>query len=268
MALIKAGILFILTAMLCSTSAIAATSQWHDLGGGKVRLVVYADPTNSEINGVVEVQLEPGWSTYWRYPGSSGIPPTFDFSRSKGFSNQPVLFPTPALQSVDGLGYAGYKGNVSFPFSGVGELSSQSKISLKLLIGLCREVCIPAIADIEINGQDLLKSDQVAFNTVLAARSKLPQIAAIPDLPLSIKPVTDKQFEVIIEHNDQGGTKPVMFVEGPAKWRLLPSKRIKHEGNRHWFVLDLSAAPQNVDLIREVIRFTFAFGATGIEIRP
>ena len=90
MALIKVGVLFILTAMLCSTSAVAATSQWHDHGGGKVRLVVYADPTNSEINGVVEVQLEPGWSTYWRYPGSSGIPPTFDFSRSKGFLNSKI----------------------------------------------------------------------------------------------------------------------------------------------------------------------------------
>ena len=29
------------------------------------------------------VKLRPGWKTYWRYPGDSGVPPQFDFSGSE-----------------------------------------------------------------------------------------------------------------------------------------------------------------------------------------
>ena len=108
------------------TGAKAASSEWHDLGGGEARLVAAADPASSTINGLIEVRLQEGWSTYWRYPGSSGIPPKFDFSASMGFSNQPVEFPTPSLQSANDVTYAGYKKHVSFPFTGIGKLSSET----------------------------------------------------------------------------------------------------------------------------------------------
>ncbi|MEO1142064.1 MAG: protein-disulfide reductase DsbD domain-containing protein, partial [Pseudomonadota bacterium] len=78
-------------------SAQAASSDWQDLGGGKARLIASVDPKTGVVSGAVEVQLEPGWSTYWRYPGSSGIPPRFDFSASKGFTIKEVEFPTPKL---------------------------------------------------------------------------------------------------------------------------------------------------------------------------
>ena len=31
--------------------------------------------------GGVAIQLQPGWKTYWRTPGDSGVPPRFDFSK-------------------------------------------------------------------------------------------------------------------------------------------------------------------------------------------
>src|SRR6476661_4306539 len=43
----------------------------------------------------VEIKLEPGWKTYWRYPGDSGVPPTFDFSASDNVKEATVLFPAP-----------------------------------------------------------------------------------------------------------------------------------------------------------------------------
>src|SRR5260221_14783474 len=32
--------------------------------------------------GGIAIQLQPGWHTYWRTPGDSGVPPRFDFSKS------------------------------------------------------------------------------------------------------------------------------------------------------------------------------------------
>ena len=51
----------------------------------------------------VEIKLEPGWKTYWRYPGDSGVPPVFDFSASDNVKEATVLFPAP-MRFPDGAG--------------------------------------------------------------------------------------------------------------------------------------------------------------------
>ena len=38
---------------------------------------------NGELLAGVQIRLEPGWKTYWRTPGDSGVPPSFDWSGSK-----------------------------------------------------------------------------------------------------------------------------------------------------------------------------------------
>ena len=247
--------------------ALAASSEWQDLGGGKARLVLSADPSNSSINGVIEVKLEKGWSTYWRYPGSSGIPPRFDFSASKGFSNQPVKFPTPALQTADGISYAGYKRNVSFPFSGIGSLAPDMVVKLNMLIGVCREVCIPAIAEFEVSGRDLLQSDPVATEIISVANKTLPISKAPTELDLSVIPKSNNRYEVTINHASTA-KDVTMFIEGPDKWRLLPSKRLQQIDDQHVFELNLANAPDNIDPIGGKIDYTFAFDSVGIEIRP
>ena len=39
----------------------------------------------------VEIKLKPGWKTYWRYPGDSGVPPVLDFSESQNVKSVTVL---------------------------------------------------------------------------------------------------------------------------------------------------------------------------------
>ena len=39
--------------------------------------------------------MQPGWKTYWRYPGDSGVPPRFDFSGSENLKDAKVLCPAP-----------------------------------------------------------------------------------------------------------------------------------------------------------------------------
>ena len=45
----------------------------------------------------IEIKLQPGWKTYWRYPGDSGVPPRFDFSGSENLKTAKVLYPAPHL---------------------------------------------------------------------------------------------------------------------------------------------------------------------------
>ncbi|WP_374334137.1 protein-disulfide reductase DsbD domain-containing protein, partial [Aestuariivirga sp.] len=43
----------------------------------------------------VLIELAPGWKTYWRMPGDSGIPPEFTWSPSQP-ARVEVQFPTPS----------------------------------------------------------------------------------------------------------------------------------------------------------------------------
>ena len=39
-------------------------------------------PERNGCGAGVEIRLDPGWKTYWRYPGDSGVPPALDFAGS------------------------------------------------------------------------------------------------------------------------------------------------------------------------------------------
>src|SRR4030081_1467168 len=45
--------------------------------------------------GGIAFQLQPGWKTYWRTPGDSGVPPRFEFSTSENIEAATVMWPGP-----------------------------------------------------------------------------------------------------------------------------------------------------------------------------
>ena len=63
----------------------------------------------------VEIRLAPGWKTYWRYPGDSGVPPQFDFANSDNVKSVSVPWPAPQRFSDSDGNTIGYKDNVVFP---------------------------------------------------------------------------------------------------------------------------------------------------------
>lgn len=90
------------------------------------------------------IQLAPGWKTYWRSPGDSGIPPRFNWSGSSNISNVEVQFPVPRIYDQYGMRSIGYENNVTFPLL-ITTRDSQLPISLEgeVSIGVCEEVCVP-----------------------------------------------------------------------------------------------------------------------------
>ena len=59
-------------------------SRWDGDARSAVRLVAGSRPADGAyLRAGVEMRLRPGWHTYWRYPGDSGVPPQFDFAQSR-----------------------------------------------------------------------------------------------------------------------------------------------------------------------------------------
>ncbi len=74
---------FVLFALACGGAAsTAGASDWVGDGRSRLRLIAGTQAAGEPfLRAGVEIKLAPGWKTYWRYPGDSGIPPRIAFSR-------------------------------------------------------------------------------------------------------------------------------------------------------------------------------------------
>src|ERR1700680_3193507 len=90
-------------------------SPWQRDGHSAVRLLA-GSRNGAVLLGGIAFQLQPGWKTYWRTPGDSGVPPRFDFTKSDNIEAVTILWPAPT-RFPDGAGgiSLGYHKHVVLP---------------------------------------------------------------------------------------------------------------------------------------------------------
>lgn len=248
--------------MIIPQSGMAATTSWVELGGGKVRLAAVVDPATNEVSGVVDIKLDAGWKTYWRNPGSSGIPPKFDFGKSTGFTISEVNYPTPELITVQDTQFAGYQDRVMFTFTGKLSEGSATEINLDLFIGLCESICIPAQASLSIASQELLSSDPEATRLINQARLDLPIHGSSEAVKLTLG--SNQVLEVSIK-TSRADENAVLFVEGLDNWYVHPAKAVSANDGNCNFEVDISTLPAGADPLKETLRLTYVGGNKGVE---
>lgn len=93
----------------------------------------------------LKLTIAPGWKTYWRAPGDTGIPPTFDWSGSRNLADVSVEWPTPSVFREKNLTTIGYKNQVVLPLI-MSVPDSNAPVVYQTLIdlGVCSDVCVPA----------------------------------------------------------------------------------------------------------------------------
>src|SRR3954463_6145126 len=68
--------------VFASSLSIAARAEdaapWQRDAHAAVRLLA-GSRSGTVLLGGIAFQLQPGWKTYWRSPGDSGVPPRLDF---------------------------------------------------------------------------------------------------------------------------------------------------------------------------------------------
>src|ERR1700716_4085312 len=100
-----------LTMEACAQDA----SPWQRDGHSAVRLLA-GSRSGAVLLGGIAIELQPGWKTYWRTPGDSGVPPRFDFSKSENIEAVTVLWPAPAKFDDGAGGHSmGYHDQVVLP---------------------------------------------------------------------------------------------------------------------------------------------------------
>src|SRR4051812_37554571 len=118
------------TTLLASSLAMTAraddASPWQRDGHSAVRLIA-GSRSGTVLLGGIAFQLQPGWKTYWRTPGDSGVPPRFDFSKSENIEAVTGFLAAP-VKVDDGAGgdFPGYPDPGGVPPRGVGEKTHQT----------------------------------------------------------------------------------------------------------------------------------------------
>jgi DsbC/DsbD-like thiol-disulfide interchange protein len=209
------------------------SSGWAQELHAAARLIAGAAATNAGskwLRAGIEVQLDPGWKTYWRDPGDSGSPPTFDFAESANVKSVALQWPAPMRFDDGAGGYSiGYHDHVIWPLRIVPAFGSMpTSLRVKLHYAVCGKLCVPAEADLAL----LLTGKKGAEETALAAaEARVPRRTALHpgggcDEQLAVcsvhREIKDGQQRVVVEVSAPQGTPVQLFAEGPTPDWALP----------------------------------------------
>src|SRR3954453_17756105 len=164
------------------------SSPWQKDSHSAVQLMA-GSRSGAVLLGGIAFQLQPGWHTYWRNPGDSGVPPRFDFSKSDNVDTVTVLWPAP-MKFDDGAGGTalGYVRQVVLPLRIVAK-NTDRPVTLRADINyaVCEKLCIPVEASAELAFTSVASTEDSALS---AALDTVPKPATIGDPnPLTIRDV-------------------------------------------------------------------------------
>jgi DsbC/DsbD-like thiol-disulfide interchange protein len=245
-------------------------SPWSEGHHSRVRLLAGGADGAILLAGV-EIALDAGFKTYWRNPGESGLPPSFDWLKSTNVGAVEVLWPAPSRsEDAGGVSY-GYHGQVLFPLR-VRPQDPTKPIGLGLRIdyGVCKDICIPAKAELSLKLPTTASPASRASIEAALARVPKPQpLNADADLAVlgaeptifAGKPRLAVKVRVPVDRN------PSLFVEAPDNWFLLASPeplQMAPGAGTKTFLVDVLERPRDA-AGRIDLRFTLVAGDRAIE---
>lgn len=102
----------------------------------------------------VKFAIQPGWHTYYKDPGDSGMPPNFEWILPEGFKSGPTIWQKPHKSVDAGLIAYGYSDTVlhGFEITAPANLKDGDKLTLKVKVKylVCKDVCLPGKTELEI----------------------------------------------------------------------------------------------------------------------
>lgn len=260
-------VLMLALALLALTisDASAQETPWQEGDNTRARLIGGGKPADAPAGSVaigLEITLAATWKTYWRNPGSSGVPPRIDWKGSSNIAALEVRFPAPLrIADPDGDIY-GYKDHVIIPMI-VKPQDAAKPVTLALGVeyGVCKDICIP----IEMRFTAAIPPD--AGNGSLAA-SLSAALAKVPRVGDALRP-SDPRLEsvkidlaspkpgiIIVTRHPGGPAGAELFLEAPDGLWIPLARRQGADGDRVTFTVDLSDGADVADLRGKSIRAT------------
>ncbi len=198
-----------------SPSAQGFHSQARLLSGGK--------QGENWLSGI-EIKLDQGFKTYWRSPGESGLPPSFDWSASENVASVEVQWPAPKRhEDTTGVTYV-YSREVVLPVVVKPKAASKPvKLALAVDYGICKDICIPAHADLSLALTEA-GPERKAIENAMAKVPRRQAVGAQGELSvLSVQSGDGDKPALSVSVLAPPGEKPALFAEAPDNWYVSTS---------------------------------------------
>jgi DsbC/DsbD-like thiol-disulfide interchange protein len=220
--------------------AAASSSRWAGVEGGAVRLVISGAPeAGGTLRGALQIDLKPGWKTYWLDPGDTGVPPRISVT---GASLARVAYPVPRRFDEAGTVWNGYEAPVSFAVALKVADSRTKEIEADVFLGICQSICIPLQAHLTL---DPAADPQNADDAAVVAR-------AFEAVPASARPgfrlghaKRDGSGTLRVEAElPRPGTDAELFLAAPEGYSFGPPKQSGRTDGKAVFSVPVYDRPQ------------------------
>ncbi|MDF1718103.1 MAG: protein-disulfide reductase DsbD family protein [Antarcticimicrobium sp.] len=216
----------------------------------------------------LRLTLADGWKTYWRAPGETGIPPSFDWRGSRNLRDVAITWPAPEVFDANGLRTIGYKHQLVLPVE-VTPAADGTPVRLRgrIEFGLCSDVCIPGTLEFD-RELDPRAGRDPAIAAALAQRPYSAAEAGVTSATCRLTPSADGlRVEARIRMPSAGGTEIAVIEPGtPGIWAAATETR--RNGGTLIAVSELSSETGGAfALTRSALRITVLGAAHTVDIR-
>lgn len=261
------------TPLADSAARAQDASAWDAQPHTAARLIAGALANSADgefLRAGVEIRLDPGWKTYWRDPGDSGAPPTFDFSGSGNVKSAAVLWPAPE-KFPDGAGgnSIGYVDHFILPLRiAPQDAAKPALLDLKLGYAVCGSLCVPVETELKLalngkGGEDaaIARAERsVPRRVALGANSE----SGLAILAVHREPTAGR---VVVDVAAPEGAPVDLFVEGPTPdWSLPLPEPTGGDGAKRQFSFALDGLPPDAKPDGAMLTFTAVSGDDAIEV--
>ena len=176
-----------LLVVLVAVPALCHAQMYQGMQLVKAKLLSDADgivPGQTVTIGL-HLQAQPGWHTYWEYPGDAGLATRIEWTLPPGFKAGPIQWPIPSLDQEPGgiVNYA-YPGAVLLPV----EIQVPADLKPGQTIGIsahaawlvCKDVCVPGKADLSLTLPVVAASRPSNQTLFTETRALIPQTGSPP----------------------------------------------------------------------------------------
>jgi DsbC/DsbD-like thiol-disulfide interchange protein len=216
--------------VLCLAAApAAAQTRARDAVTGVALLDGWQRPDGSRL-AAIEIRLAPGWHTYWRVPGESGIPPRFDWSASRNLAAVAYEWPRPQIFDSFGVRTIGYDRELVLPvLLTPADPRRPMELALDLSFGVCADICVPAEAQVTTRlVPDAPPAARPRIEAALAHRPQSAAEAGVAAVTCRVAPAAEG-FDLTAEvtFNSAPGPDQVAVLEPgqPDLWIGVPESR-------------------------------------------
>ncbi|MBY3256641.1 protein-disulfide reductase DsbD domain-containing protein [Rhizobium laguerreae] len=243
------AVVSLVTALVPFYSAHAEMSAWAENEGGRMRLVALAPDAAGKIRAALQIEPKPGWITYWKEPGNSGIPPQITIAAESGVTLDAVAYPVPKHFFKGAIEDIAYDAPVTLPLSLTAAGKGPVTIDAAAFIGICKDICIPFQANLQLKLGPAIQSHPQEEAILQAADARLPKPPS-PDFDVTAHAMSPdrKTLSLDLVLPGEGKTAPDIIVTGPSGYAFTKQIGGKRDGRTFKVDISIGKLPKDYDI--------------------